>query len=194
MVAVTDQDGFIKYVPASQAQTTQQPQVLGTNTQQSRPIPIPTPTLNPKTPVNMEDLIRSSANQYGLIPHQFSNLLSRESMGFNQDVLTGKLKSPVGASGAAQFMPETAKWWAKSHGSFDPNKPEEAIPAAAHYLQYLYNQFGSWPAVYAAYNWGEGNVRNALKQSGGDFKKAYGLMPTETKNYIPAVMAQDWNL
>lgn len=163
-----------------------------TPTPTRQPTPIPTPTLNPKTPNRYEDLIRGSAQQYGLPAHQLSNLLSRESMGFNPGVISGNIRSPVGAMGIAQFMPDTADWWAKTHGQFDPLVPEQAVPAAAHYLSYLNNQFGSLPASYAAYNWGEGNVRGALGRNKDDFLKAYGMMPRETRDYIPAVMAQDW--
>ena len=38
-----------------------------------------------------------------------SAVLRHESMQFNPDVISGKIKSPRGATGIGQFMPETAK-------------------------------------------------------------------------------------
>lgn len=179
------------YLPSSgNAVRAQQPRQQ-TRQQPTQAPPTPTPTLNPRTPKELESVIREAATQYGIPPGQFSNLLARESMGFNPSVLSGQLNSPVGARGVAQFMPDTAAWWAKSHGQFDPLVPEEAIPAAAHYLQYLNNQFGDWPSTYGAYNWGEGSMRNALSRY-GDFQSAIPYLPQETRQYVPAVMSQDY--
>lgn len=173
--------------PSAQPTAAPSPTPTPTPTQ----IPTPTPTLNPKTPDDYAGLINSAASQYGIPAYQFSNLLNKESMGFSPNVISGKLNSPKGAMGIAQFMPDTAKWWAKTHGEFDPLIPEQAIPAAAHFLAYLNKQFNDLPSTYAAYNWGEGNVKNALSQY-GDFQKALPYFPEETRNYVPAVMSQGY--
>jgi soluble lytic murein transglycosylase-like protein len=115
-------------------------------------------------------------------------------MGFNPDVMSGKINSPVGARGVAQFMPDTANWWAQQYGEFDPLVPEEAIPASGSYLESLYNQVGQdLPATYASYNWGVGNVKKALDRY-GSMQKAYPHLPPETQRYLPTVMGDDWSM
>jgi membrane-bound lytic murein transglycosylase D len=98
------------------------------------------------------------------------------------------------ASGLWQFMPRTAKtlglkidWWVDER-----RDPEKSTQAAARYLQYLYERFGSWPLALAAYNAGEGRVNNALgKVAKSDF---WSISEThyikkETKEYVPSYIA-----
>ena len=67
-----------------------------------------------------------------------------------------------------------------------------ATNAALDYLQNLYTQFGDWSLALAAYNWGEGNLARAISKT-----QAAGLeptyenikMPTETRNYVPKLLA-----
>lgn len=69
---------------------------------------------------------------------------------------------------------------------------EHSTRAAARYLRDLYNQFGNWPLALAAYNAGEGRVAKAIKRAGSnDFRAivSQGLLPLETRNYVPAVLA-----
>lgn len=140
--------------------------------------PTPTPPPDPGAEPYM-DIIRSAARERGIPEEIFYRVLARESMRFNPDVISGRLDSPVGARGIAQFMPDTANWWAGVHGDFDPLVPEQAIPASAHYLQYLHNQFDNdWRKTLAAYNWGEGNVRN----------RGIDVLPKETEDYLNAIL------
>jgi soluble lytic murein transglycosylase-like protein len=150
-------------------------QVLAATAPQPTPRPLQAPDRGAKPYL---EAIQSAAKQYGIPDQVFYNLLARESMRFNPDVITGKINSPVGAQGIAQFMPDTAKWWANSHGQFDPLDPMQAIPASAHYLQYLHKQFDDWEKTLAAYNAGEGAVRQ------------YGGIPpyNETQEYVKAIL------
>ena len=69
---------------------------------------------------------------------------------------------------------------------------ESATHAAAHYLRHLYERFASWPLALAAYNAGENAVQAALdKGRGRSFSElsSAGLLPPETRNYVPAVLA-----
>jgi membrane-bound lytic murein transglycosylase D len=73
--------------------------------------------------------------------------------------------------------------------------PEKSTRAAARYLTDLYQMFGDWNLVLAAYNWGEGKVQRLMDRSGlDDFWDLAELgkkrkLPAETKNHVPLIMA-----
>ena len=70
--------------------------------------------------------------------------------------------------------------------------PEKSTRAAARYLRDLHALFGDWQLALAAYNWGEGRVARVVRRTGiRDFwtMAERGLMPQETVNYVPAVLA-----
>jgi membrane-bound lytic murein transglycosylase D len=100
-------------------------------------------------------------------------------------------RSPVGAKGLFQFMPETAKSLGLS--TFLPDERtdvKKSAEAAARYLRDLYGKFGDWPLVLAAYNAGEGRVRRLLKQkNAATFAEIAGSLPSETRMYVPKVCA-----
>ncbi len=100
-------------------------------------------------------------------------------------------RSPVGAKGLFQFMPETAKGLGLS--TFLPDDrthPEKSARAAARYLRELHGKFGDWPLAFAAYNAGEGRVRRLLRARGGStFASIAGALPSETRMYVPKVLA-----
>ncbi|MDP3981421.1 MAG: lytic transglycosylase domain-containing protein [Chlamydiota bacterium] len=103
-----------------------------------------------------------------------------------------KAKSPVGALGLFQFMPQTAERFGLKTGViFDDRKnPEKSAKAAAQYLKILYRQFKSWPLVFAAYNAGEGRVGRLLKKHHAtDFEQIAVHLPVETQMYVPKIMA-----
>jgi membrane-bound lytic murein transglycosylase B len=102
--------------------------------------------------------------------------------------------SPKGARGIWQFMPGTARRYGLTvNGEIDDRLDvQKSSRAAARYLKDLYTQFGGWPLALAAYNAGEQLVRNAVLKSGArDFVRLSnsGLLPTETREYVPAVLA-----
>jgi membrane-bound lytic murein transglycosylase D len=100
-------------------------------------------------------------------------------------------RSPVGAKGLFQFMPETAKSLGLS--VFLPDERtdvKKSAEAAARYLRMLYGKFGDWPLALAAYNAGEGRVRRLLKQKNADtFAEIADSLPSETRMYVPKVCA-----
>ena len=68
--------------------------------------------------------------------------------------------------------------------------PEKSARAAARYLRTLYARFGSWPLALAAYNAGEGTVGRLLTARGAsDFAGVAPALPTETRMYVPKVLA-----
>lgn len=106
-------------------------------------------------------------------------------------VIESKLKSSavshVGAVGPWQFMAPTAKdYGLKISKSRDERKDYyKSTHAAAKYLKYLYNEFGDWLLVVAAYNSGPGYVYRAIKKSGSrNFWKLQPYLPEESRNHV----------
>jgi hypothetical protein len=102
--------------------------------------------------------------------------------------------SPKGARGIWQLMPETARRYGLIVNNVEDDRVdvEKSTRAAAHYLSDLYSEFGSWPLALAAYNTGEQNLQSAIERSRStDFVvlSSLGLLPLETRNYVPAVFA-----
>ncbi|MGE6329701.1 transglycosylase SLT domain-containing protein [Psychrobacter pacificensis] len=87
--------------------------------------------------------------EYGLPAGLLSAVSMQESRG------NANARSPVGASGAFQFMPGTAERFGIRGQESNVAKSAEA---AAKYLSFLLNKFGSVDLALAGYNAGEGNV------------------------------------
>ena len=100
-------------------------------------------------------------------------------------------RSPVGARGLFQLMPETAKELGLS--TFLPDDrtdPEKSARAAARLLRANYEKFGSWPLAIAAYNAGAGRVTRLLeKTSTKTYAGIASALPAETRLYVPKVCA-----
>jgi membrane-bound lytic murein transglycosylase D len=102
-------------------------------------------------------------------------------------------KSRVGALGLWQFMPATGKSYGLDYNNDVDLRmdPELSSDAAAKYLKSLYRMFGDWELALAAYNCGPGNVRKAIRKSGGKktFWGVYDFLPKETRSYVPQFQA-----
>lgn len=100
-------------------------------------------------------------------------------------------RSPVGARGLFQFMPETAREMGLETSLPDERTdPDKSARAAARYLRRLYGRFGDWPLVLAAYNAGQGRVSRLLESRGArDFAGVADALPAETRMYVPKVLA-----
>ncbi|MSU59288.1 MAG: hypothetical protein EXS35_14155 [Pedosphaera sp.] len=103
-----------------------------------------------------------------------------------------KARSPVGAAGLFQLMPDTAKrfglrtWWL----SDQRYQPEPSASAAAKYLKQLGKKFGDWRLALAAYNAGEGTVERLLeKLNAKSFDAIATRLPAETQMFVPKVEA-----
>ena len=110
--------------------------------------------------------------KYGLPAGLLSSVAGTESGGDPLAV------SPKGAKGPFQFMDGTARdLGLKGMDVYDPHKSADA---AARYLRYLLDATGGdLEKALASYNWGLGNVQ----------KKGMDNLPSETRNYVPKVMA-----
>ena len=113
------------------------------------------------------------------IPNKLlARLLYQESR-FRDDIISGEKKSSAGAIGIAQIVP---KW----HPKVNPYDPRDSIYYAAEYLSSLYRQFGSWRRALAAYNWGPGNLSEAIQTAGDNW---ISIAPRETQNYVTQITA-----
>lgn len=112
------------------------------------------------------------------------------SIGFVESTYNPSAISPAGARGIWQFIPKTGKVFGlESEDDFQD--PVKSTKAAAKYLKRLHNRFGDWLLAIAAYNAGETRVHQAINLSNGnrDFWEVSRFLPTETRNYVPRVVA-----
>lgn len=97
--------------------------------------------------------------------------------------------SRSGAKGLWQFMLPTAKAYGlEVNGLVDERMdPQKSTEAAAKHLKDLYQVYGDWLMVIAAYNCGIGNVNKAIRKSGGksSFWGIYNYLPHQTRDYVP---------
>ncbi len=102
--------------------------------------------------------------------------------------------SGVGATGLWQMMPATASelgltinWWYDGRGDIlaSTNK-------ALNYFQSLHNYFDNWPLAIAAYDFGVGSLKKAVKNNKAERLPTdfWSLkLPQETKSYVPKLLA-----
>lgn len=113
-----------------------------------------------------------------------------------ESALNPSATSRVGAAGLWQFMLTTGKRYELEVTSLidERRDPIKASYAAAQMLRNLYDIFGDWTLVIAAYNCGPGNVNKAIKRAGGerDYWKIYPYLPQETRGYVPAFIAANY--
>lgn len=142
----------------------------------TRPVPVRAAALMPR--------LRAAFSAEG-VPPELAWLAEAESS------LNPAARSPAGAKGLFQFMPDTARGLGLS--TFLPDDrtdPEKSARAAAHYLKMLHGKFHDWPLAFAAYNAGEGRVsREMIARHARDFGGIAGALPAETRMYVPKVCA-----
>lgn len=109
-----------------------------------------------------------------------------------------KAKSPAQAGGLWQFISETGKRYGLTVNKKvdERNHPEKATDAALSYLSDLHDRFGSWYLAAAAYNTGENRVGRIMRQvtgsekgSDADYYRISSLLPRETQDYVPMMIA-----
>lgn len=130
---------------------------------------------------NLYDRILSS---YG-IPVQLKYLSVIESS------LNSTAISWAGAVGPWQIMDATAREHGLRTGYYDERADYvKSTNAACKILKDLYNTYGDWLLVVAAYNTGAGNVNRAIaKAHSKDFWKIQYYLPLETRNHVKKFIA-----
>lgn len=130
-------------------------------------------------------IIEPIFNKYGL-PPELKYLAVVESQ------LKASAVSHAGAKGPWQLMPATARdLGLKVNGKQDERTHYyKSTVAAAKHLKDLYNDFGDWLLVIAAYNSGAGPVYAAIKKSGSrNFWRLQNFLPAETRGHVKRFIA-----
>ncbi len=136
-------------------------------------------------PMLEEELIKSG------LPVEF------RAMPIIESALISTARSPMGAMGLWQFIPSTGKAYGLEINSLVDQRcdPVASTKAACRFLKDLYNIYGDWSLVIAAYNCGPGNVNKAMARSGvkeGTFWDIYYFLPRETRGYVPAFIGASY--
>ncbi len=101
--------------------------------------------------------------------------------------------SRAGATGLWQLMYGTGKMLGLEINSYvdERRDPARSTEAAVTYLKQMYDIYGDWHLVLAAYNSGPGNVNKAIARSGGsrNFWTIMPYLPAETRSYVPIFIA-----
>lgn len=115
---------------------------------------------------------------------------------FVESAFNPEAYSSAKASGMWQFIPSTGLMYKLKQTMFKDERRDvlASTDAALNYLEKLYGMFGDWQLALAAYNWGEGSVQRAMKKNEAagkptDFNSLSHLMPAETRNYVPKLLA-----
>jgi soluble lytic murein transglycosylase-like protein len=102
-----------------------------------------------------------------------------ESGGRTMLTQTQPMISSAGAMGLMQLMPATYQTMRRQYRlGADPFDPHDNILAGAAYLRWLRGKY-PYPALFAAYNDGPGNLEERLRTG--------GLLPAETQNYLGSI-------
>jgi membrane-bound lytic murein transglycosylase D len=192
----------IDYVEAAQ-KATQSPSPTKPDEPPATPTPAPAPSV-PASKIPYYDLWIQRVSDRP-VPERAERLLPEVQAAFKAEGVPVELawiaeaestfnpnaRSPSGAKGLFQMMPDTAKNLGLS--TFLPDERTDASKsarAAAKYLRTLHDKFGEWPLAFAAYNAGEGRVAKLLKQRGSsNFAAIASALPSETRMYVPKVCA-----
>jgi len=109
-----------------------------------------------------------------------------------ESALNPKARSRSGATGLWQFMYPTGKEYGLEVTSFidERQNPLKSTEAACIYFQFLYDMFGDWNLVLAAYNGGPGYLKRVMAKT--EFTNYWDLRPhlrKETQGYVPKFIA-----
>jgi membrane-bound lytic murein transglycosylase D len=112
-----------------------------------------------------------------------------------ESALNPTIRSPAGAVGLWQFMPETARMYGLIVDRWLDERldPERATAAAAKMMSDLFERMGNWELALAAYNMGEAGLLRAIKKyNTNDFwtlSRYEAGLPWETALYVPRIVA-----
>ncbi len=125
-----------------------------------------------------EPMIADAARRFKIPAAWIRNVMRSESGG--RTLYRGKpIASNKGALGLMQVVPQTyAEMAAQYRLGNDPFDPKDNIYAGAAYLRWLHGKYG-FPAMFAAYNAGPGNLNDHLHHG--------AALPLETRRYVAGI-------
>jgi soluble lytic murein transglycosylase-like protein len=126
-----------------------------------------------------EPLIVQASHKFNVPAEWIRAVMRQESGGRTMLGENLPIVSTVGAMGIMQVMPETYRDMKAQYGlGADPYDPQDNIYAGTAYLKWLHYKYG-YPAMFAAYNDGPGNIENYLYHG--------RALPAETRGYISGI-------
>lgn len=141
-------------------------------------------------PLSYEEEIKKYSKEFDVDPVLVASLICRESR------FRVKAKSPVGARGLMQIMPDTGKWIAEQidaeYKEENLYEPAVNIRFGCWYLKYCLKKFdGQTDEALAAYNAGPSKVNEWLKDKKySSDKKTLTTIPfPETETYVEVINA-----
>jgi soluble lytic murein transglycosylase len=141
-------------------------------------------------PFAYRDVVESVSAKYSVDPLLVLSI-AREESRFDTEA-----RSPAGAIGLMQLMPNTAsrldgKLKLNIKGPHDLLDVKNNLQIGAYYLNHLVKEFGSYPYAIAAYNAGEEIVKKWIQR--GNYRSADEFIEDipyeETRNYVKRVIA-----
>ena len=112
-----------------------------------------------------------------------------------ESALKPTARSRSGAVGLWQFMYPTGREYNLKVTSYmdERQDPYKSTEAACKYFKDLYEIFGDWNLVLAAYNGGPGYIQRKIYKTGkSDFWELRPYLRNETRNYVPAFIAVNY--
>ncbi len=109
-----------------------------------------------------------------------------------ESTLRPEVRSTAGAAGLWQFVPTAARHFGlKMEGGVDERlDPYRSTEAAVKMLAALYEEFGDWMLVMAAFNSGSGRVKKAICYANSkDYWVISKYLPVESRRYVPSFIA-----
>ena len=175
--------------------------------------------LNEKSPIDLvyNKAVESSINSYlkknkklvsrmvGLAPQYFPMFescldkydipLEFKYLAIVESALNPRARSRSGAKGLWQFMYATGKQYNLNVTSYldERQDPYKSTEAACQYFAKLYEMFGDWNLVLAAYNGGPGYLSRTMAKTGlYDYWQLRPYLRRETRGYVPAFVAVNY--
>jgi hypothetical protein len=140
--------------------------------------------LKTRPTVDFRQLYNDVGAKHGVDPNLLYDQAKHESVNFNPHFVFGPGRSPKGAAGLAQFMPDTARKYGLyvGKGRDDRFNPQKAADAHARLMKDLIGKYGDTKLALAAYNAGTGFTPQQAR-------RAMQRIP-ETRNYVQQIAPQ----